>query len=201
MDIPYFIDLFGTFVFAISGTLAVNRKEHDVFGAGFMGFITALGGGTLRDMTLGAFPIAWVANPSYLVAILLAIVITHFLHKNLEKLRKTFLLFDTLGIAFFAVAGTQKALSLDVNPIASILMGMFSAVMGGVIRDTLLNNTPVIFKKVIYASACLAGGTSFVALFYLNCNATVNVVVSCSVVIIIRLLGIKYKWSLPTFGR
>ena len=157
MQIQYLLEIFGTFFFSISGALALQHKEPDWFGAAFIGFITAIGGGSLRDMLLGSYPLVWVSDSRLLYAILLGIVVAHFALPLLLRLRRTMLLFDTLGIALFTIVGTEKALSLGVRPEIAALMGMFTAVMGGVIRDTLTNEVPVIFRKEIYASACLGG--------------------------------------------
>jgi uncharacterized membrane protein YeiH len=168
-----------------------------LFGAGFTGFITAIGGGTVRDILLDSYPLVWIGDVNFLYAILVGILAAFTFPKFLSRLRKTFFLFDTLGIAFFTVLGVEKALSLGVRPEIAAIMGMFSAVMGGVIRDTLTNELPILFRKEVYASACLAG-----AIFYLVLNSyevprDINLLISISVIIVIRLLSMKYKLSLP----
>src|ERR1700733_12197250 len=132
--LEYSLDLFGTFFFAISGAMAMHDKEHDWFGAVFTGFITAIGGGTLRDVLLGSYPLVWIGDIHFLYAILAGIVFALLFFRYLLKLKRTFFLFDTLGIAFFTILGTEKALRLGVRPEIAAIMGMFSAVMGGVIR-------------------------------------------------------------------
>ena len=149
MDLQYGLELIGTFVFAISGALAIREREHDMFGAGFTGFITAIGGGTLRDILLDSYPLVWIGDVNFLYSILVGILAAFIFPNFLSKLRKTFFLFDTLGIAFFTVLGVEKALSLGVRPEIAAIMGMFSAVMGGVIRDTLTNEIPILFRKEI----------------------------------------------------
>jgi len=165
MQLPYYIDLIGTLVFAVSGALAASDKNmyRDIFGVTFTGFVTAVGGGTLRDMILGIRP-TWVVDGNYLIAITIGVLIAISFKYYILKYRRTFFLFDTLGIALYTVVGVQKALLFDVAPLAAIIMGMFSAVMGGVIRDTLINEVPLIFKKEIYATACLSGGIGFCTL-------------------------------------
>ncbi|WP_296705118.1 trimeric intracellular cation channel family protein [Algoriphagus sp.] len=197
MDLQYGLELVGTFVFAISGALAIREREHDMFGAGFTGFITAIGGGTLRDILLDSYPLVWIGDVKFLYAIL-AGVLTAFIFPNfLSRLRKTFFLFDTLGIGFFTVLGVEKALSLGVRPEIAAIMGMFSAVMGGVIRDTLTNEIPILFRKEVYASACLAGAVLYVVLNYFEVERDYNLLISMSLVISIRLISMKYKLSLP----
>src|SRR5690606_2603485 len=125
-----------------SGALAIREREHDMFGAGFTGFITAIGGGTVRDILLDSYPLVWIGDVKFLYAILVGILAAFTFPNFLSKLRRTFFLFDTLGIAFFTVLGVEKSLSLGVRPEIAAIMGMFSAVMGGVIRDTLTNEIP-----------------------------------------------------------
>ena len=197
MDLQYAFELVGTFVFAISGALAIREKEHDLFGAGFTGFITAIGGGTLRDILLDAYPLVWIGDIHVLYAILLGILAAFIFPNFLSRLRRTMFLFDTIGIGFFAVLGVEKALSLGVRPEIAAIMGMFSAVMGGVIRDTLTNEIPILFRKEIYASACLLGAAFYVLMNYLGLERNYNLLISMSLIIAIRLIAMKYKLSLP----
>lgn len=197
MDLQYPLELLGTFVFAISGALAVRDKEHDVFGAGFTGFVTAIGGGTLRDLLLDSHPLVWIGDIHFLYAILLGVLAAFVFPKILSRLRKTMFLFDTLGIAFFTVLGVEKSLSLGFRPEIAAIMGMFSAVMGGVIRDTLVNEIPILFRKEIYASACLAGAILYLVLNYFGLQRDINLLISISMIISIRLIAVRYKLSLP----
>lgn len=197
MDLQYGLELVGTFVFAISGALAVREREHDMFGAGFTGFITAIGGGTQRDILLDSYPLVWIGDVKFLYAILVGVLTAFIFPSFLSRLRKTFFLFDTLGIGFFTVLGVEKALSLGVRPEIAAIMGMFSAVMGGVIRDTLTNEIPILFRKEIYASACLAGAVLYVVLNYFDVDRNYNMLISMSLVISIRMISMKYKLSLP----
>lgn len=200
MELQYALELTGTFVFAISGALAIREREHDLFGAGFTGFITAIGGGTLRDILLDSYPLVWIGDIWFLYAILLGILAAFVFPSFLSRLRKTFFLFDTLGIGFFTVLGVEKALSLGVRPEIAAIMGMFSAVMGGVIRDTLTNEIPILFRKEVYASACLAGAILYLVLNYYGVPRDYNLLISMSLVISIRLISMKYKLSLPRLG-
>jgi len=201
MQLPYYIDLIGTLVFAVSGALAASDKNmyRDIFGVTFTGFVTAVGGGTLRDMILGVRP-TWVVDGNYLIAITLGVIIAISFKYYILKYRRTFFLFDTLGIALYTVVGVQKALFYDVAPLAAIIMGMFSAVMGGVIRDTLINEVPLIFKKDIYATACLSGAAVFVLLKLLNVDDNMNSFISVGVIILIRTISVKYQLTLPKVG-
>jgi len=201
MQLPYYIDLLGTLVFAISGALAASDKNvyRDIFGVTFTGFVTAVGGGTLRDMILGTRP-AWVADGNYLVAITVGVLVAIFFKYYILKYRRTFFLFDTLGIALYTVVGVQKSLEFGVSPLAAIIMGMFTAVMGGVIRDTLINEIPLIFRKEIYATACLSGAAVFVLLKLLGIDDNINSFISVFVIILVRTIAVKYRLTLPKVG-
>lgn len=202
MQLPYYIDLLGTLVFAISGSLAASDKNvyRDIFGVTFTGFVTAVGGGTLRDMILGIRP-TWVVDGNFLIAIALGVLIAIFFKYYILKYRRTFFLFDTLGIALYTVVGVQKSLQYGVSPLAAIIMGMFSAVMGGVIRDTLINEIPLIFRKEIYATACLIGAGVFVLLKLINIDNNLNSFISVLIIIAIRIISVKYKLTLPKMGK
>lgn len=201
MQLPYYIDLLGTLVFAISGALAASDKNvyRDIFGVTFTGFVTAVGGGTLRDMILGTRP-AWVSDGNYLIAITIGVLVAIFFKYYILKYRRTFFLFDTLGIALYTVVGVQKSLEFGVSPLAAIIMGMFSAVMGGVIRDTLINEIPLIFRKEIYATACLSGAAVFVVLKLFGVDDNMNSFISVFIIILVRTIAVKYRLTLPKIG-
>ncbi|GGG77957.1 membrane protein [Parapedobacter pyrenivorans] len=199
MEFIYYIDLLGTMVFAISGAMAARRHNIDIFGAAFTGFVTAIGGGSLRDIFLNTRPV-WVDDGAYLLAILTGVVVAIAFRNIWGKLARTLFLFDALGIGFFTVVGVQKSLEFESNSIAAVVLGMFSAVMGGVTRDTLMNETPLIFRKEIYATACLSGAVLFVVLDNFGVGYNVNALLSVSTVVIIRIVAVKYRLSLPIVG-
>lgn len=198
LDLQYALELIGTYFFAISGALAIQNREHDLFGAGFTGFITAIGGGSLRDIILGAYPLFWIGNVSFLYAIFAGLITTFVFFPLVARLRKTLFLFDTLGIAFFTILGVEKTLALGFRPEVAAIMGMFSAVMGGVIRDTLTNEIPILFRKEVYSSACLTGAVVYLVLNYYGMARNINLLVSISLIILIRLVAVRFKLSLPT---
>lgn len=198
LDLQYALELIGTYFFAISGALAIQNREHDLFGAGFTGFITAIGGGSLRDIILGAYPLVWIGNVNFLYAIFAGLITTFVFFPLVARLRKTLFLFDTLGIAFFTILGVEKTLALGFRPEVAAIMGMFSAVMGGVIRDTLTNEIPILFRKEVYASACLSGAVVYLVLNYYGLERNINLLVSISLIILIRLVAVRFKLSLPT---
>ena len=203
MSIQYILELLGTFVFAMSGALAMTEqdKEQDWFGAAFTGFVTAIGGGSLRDVLLGSYPLVWIDDIRILYTVLIGIICTGLFYNWLLKLRRTFLLFDTLGIALFTIVGTEKALSLGVRPEIAAIMGMFTAVMGGVIRDMLTNVVPVLFRKEIYSSACLFGAILYLVMYGLDVERNTSFLVAISFIIVLRLLAVKYNLTLPKFRR
>ncbi len=197
MTIIYILDLLGTLVFAISGTMSGASKRLDLFGASFTGFVTAIGGGTLRNIILGKFPVAWVSDMNYFYVILLGVFLTFAFKSFISRMKRTLFLFDTIGIGVFTIIGIETSLALDINPVLAVIMGLFTAVMGGVIRDILCNDIPLIFRKEIYATACLSGGFLFVICYYMGVNQALNQFISISCIIIFRLLAIHYKISLP----
>ncbi len=197
--ISYYFNLIGVVMFAISGALAASDKNmyKDLFGVSFTAFATAVGGGTIRDIILGAHPIAWVADNNYLIAISAGIVLMVLLRKQLVKIPKILLFFDTIGIAIYTIIGMEKALILNVAPLAAVVMGLFTAVMGGVIRDTLINEIPQIFRKEIYATACIAGALVYLLLKYTSMPDIWCAVIGIITIISIRLAAIRFNWSLP----
>ena len=202
MTLQYFFELAGSALFAISGALLANDKQNaDWFGVTFVGFITSLGGGTVRDVLLGAYPLGWVADVFIFLAILSGIVLTSLFYDLLQKYRHNLFLFETLGIAMFTIIGTEKALQCGVNPLIAAVLGMFSAVMGGVLRDVLTNDIPVLFRKEIYASACMAGALLYVLLLYFECPRNISLPVSMALIALIRIASVRWRLSLPRFRR
>ena len=200
IEIQYIFELFGTVVFAISGALAADeRQKHDWFGITCFAFITAIGGGTLRDLFLNSYPLVWIADMNVIYAVFVGILLAGLFYKYFSKLRTTLMLFDTLGIALFTIVGLEKAHSLGANDFISVMMGMFTAVMGGVLRDILINKTPTIFVEEIYATACIAGGIVYLVLDSFGVDRNINFIVSGAMIAIIRIITVKFNLSLPKF--
>jgi uncharacterized membrane protein YeiH len=199
MDFLYLIDLLGVFVFAISGALAAGDKDIDVFGVGFTGFVTAIGGGSLRDIFLNVRPV-WVEDGNYLLSILCGVLIAIIFYKQLARLRRTFSLFDAIGIAFFTIVGLQKSLEMESNIQAAVVLGVFSAIMGGVTRDTLMNEKPLIFRKEIYATACLSGAILYIICDQMGMEENLNACISASFIFAARILSVRFRVSLPIVG-
>lgn len=197
MDLLLVFDYIGTFVFAISGTLTAAEKRLDFFGATVIGFVTAVGGGTLRDMMLGDTPVAWMQNLNYFWLIIAGVAVTILFRKHVMQLKRTLFLFDTIGIAVFTILGLKKALLMHIDPPMAVMMGLSSAVVGGVIRDTLCNELPLIFHREIYATACIAGALIYLLLNYLGVPEAICELSTVVSIIIIRVVVVKFNIALP----
>lgn len=199
MSFIYAIDLAGTFIFTISGALAASDKKHhhDIFSVFFTGFITAIGGGTIRDVMLGAYPVVWIDDMNYLMAIFGGVLFTLLFRKYIIRISRTLSIFDTIGMAIYVVLGVQKSIAYDVNLLAAVVLGMVSGIFGGVIRDTLLNEIPLIFRKEMYATPCLLGSTLFVLLYILEVNTNINFMSCVAFIVMFRYFAVRYEWSLP----
>lgn len=197
MSLIYIIDLLGTLVFAISGVLAAVDKKFDLVGATIIGFVTAVGGGTVRDVLIGQTPVSWMTDLNYIVVILSALPLCYFFIETIIKLRKGVFFFDTVGIGLFTILGLQKTLDFGLSPIIALLMGVVSAVFGGVIRDVLANEVPLIFRKEIYASACLVGGMVYLLLKMSAIHVHISMIISILIVFVIRSLAVRNNWALP----
>ena len=197
MEVIYVLDILGTFAFAISGALVALDKKFDIFGVIIIAFVTAVGGGMLRDVLINAHPINWIGDLNYLYIIFLAVLFTFLFKSKIAHLSKTMFLFDTIGISVFTLLGLQKGLSYDLHPIIAIIMGMISAVFGGVLRDVLTAKIPLIFEKEVYASACLTGGISYLILHYFKVDENINFIISAIVIASIRAIAVKFHLELP----
>jgi Predicted membrane protein len=190
------IEILGTLAFAISGIRHAAAKHYDWFGGFVCGIAVAIGGGTLRDVMLGVTPF-WMTSPLYIICTLLAQVLVIAFARSLKRLDNAWLAFDTLGLALFTIAGIQKTLACDHPFWVAIIMGCITGAAGGVLRDLLLNRTPVIFQKEIYAMASIAGGLLYWLLMYLGVNVGVSVIATFVVIVTLRFLALKYHISLP----
>ncbi|WP_439127633.1 trimeric intracellular cation channel family protein [Polaribacter sp.] len=197
MEVVYALDILGTLAFAVSGALVATQKKFDLFGVLIIAFVTAVGGGMLRDVLINAHPINWIGDLNYLYTIFIGVIVTILFKSKILPLSKTMFLFDTVGLGVFTLLGLQKGLSYNLHPIIALIMGMTSAVFGGVLRDVLTNKVPLIFQKEIYASACLAGGIVFLTLNRFNIDEQLNFILAASVVVIIRVIAVKFHLELP----
>jgi len=194
-----FLDLVGTFVFALSGAVAAKQKGLDVFGIFSMAFTVACGGGIIRDLCIGAIPPAGLTNWLYLVMVFAATAISIGFYRIVNFLNQPVLLFDALGLSVFAVSGSRKAIVFGHNYEVAILLGTVTAVGGGVIRDILLARIPVILQREIYASAAMVGAMIVVAGDYLGYSRETISVVAIVVCFGLRFLGLHFHLNLPSF--
>ncbi|WP_055445332.1 trimeric intracellular cation channel family protein [Lacinutrix himadriensis] len=193
----YIIDILGTIAFAISGVLIAMNKRMDPFGILIIAFVTAVGGGTLRDILIGQTPVAWMTDMTFTYVILITTILTILFRSKINYLRTSLFLFDTIGIGLYTVVGIEKGLSAGLHPIICIALGTISACFGGVIRDILCNEIPVIFRKEIYATACILGGLTYFLIRKFPIENDFVFVIAGVVVMIVRLIAVKFKISLP----
>lgn len=193
------LDLLGTIAFAISGALAAMDRRLDLFGIFIIAFVTAIGGGTVRDILIGNTPVTWMENIIYIYLIGVVVIFAIIFRNKLNYLKKSLFLFDTIGLGIFTITGVEIGVKSGLNPIISITLGAMTGTFGGVIRDILCNEIPVIFRKEIYATACLIGGLAFVILYETGVEKDIIYLVTSLTVISIRLLVVKYRISLPSF--
>lgn len=193
----YIIDILGTIAFAISGVLVALNKRMDAFGILIIAFVTAVGGGTLRDILIGETPVGWMKDMTFIYVVILSTIFAVAFRSKIDYLRKSLLLFDTIGIGLYTVVGIEKGISADLHPIICVFLGTMSACFGGVIRDILCNEIPVIFRKEVYATACILGGAIYFLIIKLPIASDFVFVIAGAVVITIRLIAVKFKVSLP----
>lgn len=190
------LDFIGTFAFAISGIRLASAKRFDWFGAYVVGFVTAIGGGTIRDLLLDVTP-GWMTDPIYLICTGLALLWVILFGKHLIHLHNTFFIFDSIGLALFTVVGVERSLALGYPFWVAIIMGSITGAAGGVFRDVFINEIPLIFRKEIYAMACVFGGAIYWVCSLLGMEAYGCQAIGGSSVFIIRILAVKYKICLP----
>ena len=196
----YILDLFGTAVFAISGVWVACRKDMDLFGALVLAFVTAVGGGTIRDVLLSATPVFWINDTLYLLVILATVMVAIVGRRWHERSKWIMQVSDALGLAVFVVIGVTKSLSFGVEPMVAIMMGVLTGCGGGAIRDLLAGEVPMVLRKEIYASAAMVGGAVLVFLEPLIQNIDITSVIAATVVLVLRLLALYKDLSLPSLS-
>ncbi|MDB5135438.1 MAG: trimeric intracellular cation channel family protein [Mucilaginibacter sp.] len=198
VNISSVIEVSGTVAFAISGAFSAMQKRLDVFGVLIMGFVTAIGGGTIRDVLIGDTPVSWMRDYKLPLIILGTVISTILFKKYIKGFKITLFLFDALGLGMFTIIGIQKGISAGLNPGVCVALGTITGCFGGVLRDVLLNNIPLIFQKEIYATACIIGGTLYVLLIN-QMDSDLVKIIAVVMVCAIRIVAVKYKLSLPKF--
>lgn len=190
------LDFIGTFAFAISGIRLASAKRFDWFGAYVVGLVTAIGGGTIRDVLLDVPP-AWMQDPFYVICTAFAMLFVILFSKHLIHLNNTFFIFDTIGLALFTVVGVERSLAADYPFWVAIIMGSMTGAAGGVIRDVFINEIPLIFRKEIYAIACVIGGIAYWICTLMEMESYLSQIVSGSTVFFARVIAVKYHITLP----
>ena len=195
------IDILGTAAFSISGVFAAMEKKLDIFGIFIIAFITAIGGGTIRDVIIGDFPVSWMRSDIYSIVIFLSAAVAILFHKLIKDYGKILLVFDSIGLGFFTVLGIHKGIEFNFSAGLCIALGTITACFGGLIRDITLNQIPHIFHKEIYATACIFGGILYVVLLKTSLPEQALDVICISTIVLVRLIAVKYNWSLPGIYR
>ncbi|WP_343858020.1 trimeric intracellular cation channel family protein [Aliiglaciecola litoralis] len=196
----HWIDLAGVAVFAISGTLMAHRKHMDGFGVVVLAAVTAIGGGTLRDMILD-LPVFWVSDPSFFYVILLAAFVTIlWLRFHSEFPLRYLLVADAFGLAFFNVMGLQKALQYGATPFVAIALGAMTGVFGGLIRDVICREIPLVLRGELYATACIIGGAAYVLATHLDIDSDITLLIALLTTLLVRLGAMRWYWHLPVFA-
>lgn len=195
------VELLGVFAFAMSGAFSAMQKRLDVFGILVLTFVTAIGGGTVRDVLIGSMPVAWIQDLELIYAVFFAFFISIFFSKKLQQLEHTLFWLDTAGLAFFCIVAIEKGIQFQLHPVICIALGTITGSFGGIIRDVLLNEIPYVFRKDVYASACIAGGIVYFALSPILYDANLIAIIAGSVIMLIRIGAKYFKWSMPDIYR
>ncbi len=201
MQVFTIIDILGTVAFSISGVLTAMHKKMDPFGILIIATVTSVGGGTLRDVLVGKLPVSWMLDMTFVYVIIITSIFAVVFRSKLRYFRKSLFLFDTIGIALYTTTGVQIGIGVGLHPLICIALGMISACFGGVLRDILCNEIPIIFRKEIYATACMLGGSVFITLKYFDIDNATAVIISGLIIIMIRVLAVVYKLQLPSLYR
>ncbi|MFS4491625.1 trimeric intracellular cation channel family protein [Maribacter sp. 2308TA10-17] len=194
------LDILGTIAFAISGALMAIKREMDVFGIFIVAFVTALGGGILRDVFIGNTPVWWMGHFYVVHFVSISVFLAIVFRNKIYFLVKSLFIFDTVGLAIFTISGVQIGVAADLDPAVSVVLGIMTGCFGGVIRDILCNEIPIIFRKEIYALASLAGGVCFIILYSMNFDKNISYISTILLVVVIRVLAVRFSISLPTYS-
>lgn len=193
------LDLFGVGVFAATGALVASRKQMDIFGFALLGTVTGIGGGTFRDLVLGRAPVFWVQEPIYLAVCVAVAVIVFFTAHIPESRYRALLWFDAVGLSIACVVGTQIGLQVGVGPFVALVMGVITGTCGGIVRDLLGGESPLILRKEVYVTAALTGAAGFELLFRSGAAQWLAAMIGFAVCFSIRALALLYGWSLPVY--
>lgn len=194
----YLLDMVGVIACAIAGTLLAQHKGFDIAGCILVSMVNAIGGGTLRDMALDRHPLFWMTDLNYVIVITLTSLILQIFFHLYHKIDKALKLFDAIGLAAFSVIGFKVALAQDVSPVIAVMMGVWTAIIGGLLRDIICNEIPLLLQREIYITASIAGSLSYLALDYWGVNAVINEFMMLFIIFAVRMLALKFDWHLPS---
>lgn len=198
-EIIFILDLIGTFAFACSGALMAMNKRMDPVGVIIIAFVTAIGGGTLRDVLIGNLPVQWIQNNYVIGTILVAAIVCMFARSLMSKIPTLLFIFDAIGMGIFTIYGIEYGLQAHLGVGICIALGTITACFGGVIRDVLLNNVPLIFHKEIYATCCVLGGVIYFVLRKFDLDLDIIRLSCISFIILLRVIVVYQHWSIPKF--
>lgn len=196
----HLLEIIGTMAFAMSGALTAMHKKLDPFGIFIIAFATAVGGGTLRDILIGRTPVGWMLDLNYVYLIIAGFILAIIFRKKFDRLRTSLFLFDTIGLGVFTLIGLEKGIDIGLHPVICIALGTLTACFGGVIRDILCTEIPVLFREEIYATICIVGGIVFFMLRKLNLDSDILYLTTSLFIISVRLMAVKFKWHLPALS-
>ncbi len=194
----YILDMIGVVACAIAGTLLAQHKGFDITGCILVSMANAVGGGTLRDLALDRHPLFWMTDLNYMIVITLTSLILQTFFHLYHKIDRAIKLFDAIGLAAFSVIGFKVALNLAMHPIIAIMMGVWTAIIGGLMRDIICNQIPLVLQREIYITASIIGALCYLILDFFGVNAGINEFVMLGVIFWIRMLALRFDWHLPS---
>ena len=200
MDFIYILEMLGTAAFAVTGALAASRKQMDIFGFVVLALMPAIGGGTIRDVIIDRTPVFWIADNRYVVVAIVSALIVFLAPWRPGSRRRLLIWMDAMGLALFAALGTQISLGHDTGPLVAVMLGVTTAVTGGMIRDIICNEIPLVLSHEIYATAAFAASLAYVATYALGASDWLSLAVGVAIGFVVRAFAIVYDWSLPKFG-
>lgn len=193
----YLLDMVGVVACAIAGTLLAQHKGFDIAGCILVSMVNAIGGGTLRDMALDRHPLFWMTDLNYVIVITITSLILQIFFHLYHKIDKALKFFDAIGLAAFSVIGFKVALAQDMSPVIAVMMGVWTAIIGGLLRDIICNEIPLLLQREIYITASIAGSLSYLALDYWGVDAVTNEFMMLFIIFFVRMLALKFDWHLP----
>lgn len=194
----YLLDMVGVIACAIAGTLLAQHKGFDIAGCILVSMVNAIGGGTLRDMALDRHPLFWMTDLNYVIVITITSLILQIFFHLYHKIDKALKFFDAIGLAAFSVIGFKVALAQDMSPVIAVMMGVWTAIIGGLLRDIICNEIPLLLQREIYITASIAGSLTYLALDYWGVDAVTNEFMMLFIIFFVRMLALKFDWHLPS---